>query len=344
MQVKELTENRFSDWDEFVDEHAQGKIYHKTVWKKIFERAFGRKTLYYFVENEQGKIVGILPLVHFHTFMAGKQIVSLPYVNYGAPLWQDGNVKNLILEQMHTVLQKTDSHVLELRHDQPGAFDLPVKTSKVTFYLDLPETADALLKSFKAKVRSQIKRPTKEGMYVKRGHLDLLDDFYFVFCRNMRDLGTPVYAKEIFRIILSLLPEQTHIVVVYSKDHLPVASAFLLGYKQQMEIPWASSLRKFNRFSPNMLLYWEVLKLSIEKKYKIFDFGRGTKDGGTYRFKKQWGGREIQLYWYYLLGERGQLPELAKENPKFELAIKIWRKLPLWFTNLVGPSIVKNIP
>ncbi|MCD6376015.1 MAG: FemAB family PEP-CTERM system-associated protein [Caldisericaceae bacterium] len=343
MQIKELKPNNFTQWDSFVDERPQGKIYHKTVWKEIFEKAFGRKTLYYFVENTNGQIEGILPLVHFHTFIAGKQLISLPYVNYGGPLWSNDSAKQLIFSKMQQLLMETNSDVLEIRYDKNDAFDLPVKTNKVTFSLDLPEHPDELLKSFKAKVRSQIKRPTKEGMYAKVGHLDLLDDFYYVFCRNMRDLGTPVYSKKIFKTILTLLPEQTHVVVIYSKTNLPVASAFLLGYKKQMEIPWASSLRKYNRFSPNMLLYWQVMQLAIEKGYRVFDFGRGTKDGGTYRFKKQWGGREVQLYWYYLLGANGELPEVAKENPKFQLAIKIWQKLPLWFTNIAGPPIVKKI-
>ncbi|MHB2155301.1 FemAB family XrtA/PEP-CTERM system-associated protein [Calditrichota bacterium GD2] len=344
MKVAALTPSRYEAWDAFVDRHPSGRIYQKTVWKAIFEQAFGRKTLYYFAEDEAGEIQGVLPLVHFHTFIAGKQLISLPYVNYGGPIFKHELAAELLMTKMRELLEATNSDVVEIRYDRAQAFDLPVKENKVTFYLTLPDSAEDLLKSFKAKVRSQIKRPTKEGMYAQIGHINLLNDFYHVFCRNMRHLGTPVYSKKIFQVILNSLPEQTHIVVVFSKDRLPVAAAFLMGYKQTMEIPWASSLRKYNRYSPNMLLYWEALKLAIEKGYKIFDFGRGTREGGTYRFKKQWGGDEIQLYWYYLLGPNGQLPQVNKENPKFERAIKIWQKLPLWFTNLAGPPIVRNIP
>lgn len=343
MEVSALTEALYKQWDEYVDQHPQGRIYQRTEWKEITEKAFGKKTLYRAV-LEKGEIVGILPVVHFHTFLVGKQLISLPYVNYGGPLWSNEQARKLILKEIENLRKTTGSEALEIRYDRPDAFPLPVKTNKVTFLLDLPLSSDELFKSFKAKLRSQIRRPVKEGMYAKSGGLDLLDDFYYVFCRNMRHLGTPVYDKRIFKTTLERLPEHTFITAVYTKDHTPVAAAFLLGYKKTLEIPWASSLRQYNRFSPNMLLYWEVLKQAIEKGYTTFDFGRGTKEGGTYRFKKQWGGREVQLYWYYALAPGEALPEVNKENPKYALAIKVWQKLPLWFTNLMGPGLVKNLP
>ncbi len=343
MQIIPLTKAYEKEWDAYVDAHPRGRIYHKIAWKKIIEQALGKPTLYHLAVKD-GDIVGILPLVQFHTFLAGKQLISLPYVNYGGPLWSSDEVRDAFLNTLRSLLAKTESQAIEIRYDQENAFDLPVRTNKVTFYLKLPPTADELLKGFKAKLRSQIRRPTKEGMQAVVGHLNLLDDFYYVFCRNMRDLGTPVYDKNVFKTVLEQLPQQTRLVVVYTKDRLPVAAGFVMWYRNTMEIPWASSLRKYNRFSPNMLLYWQVLQLAIEQGCTVFDFGRGTKDGGTYRFKKQWGGDEIQLYWYYVLQPGEQLPEVSKENPKFELAIRVWRKLPLWFTNLMGPHIVKHIP
>ncbi len=343
MKLIPLTSSWYDRWNAFVDAHPQGRMYHRTEWKEITEEVFAKKGLYRLV-TDGDEVLGILPLVRFHTFLTGKQLISLPYVNYGGPLWKDEQARTLILDEIENLRAKTASTAVEIRYDQAEAFPLPVKTNKVTFWLDLPSDAEILWKGFKAKLRSQIRRPMKEEMYARRGGLELLNDFYYVFCRNMRHLGTPVYGKALFRTILQRLPKQAFLIVVYSRERQPVAGAFLLGYKKTLEIPWASSLRQYNRFSPNMLLYWEVLKAAIEKGYTVFDFGRGTKEGGTYRFKKQWGGREVQLYWYYALAPGAQPPAVNKENPKFQAAIKVWRRLPLWFTNLIGPSIVKNLP
>jgi FemAB-related protein (PEP-CTERM system-associated) len=181
-------------------------------------------------------------------------------------------------------------------------------------------------------------------MYSVVGREEELDSFYSVFSRNMRDLGTPVYAKSFFRNILERFPETTHICTVYTQNGQAAASGFLVGFKGTLEIPWASSLRSYNQCSPNMLLYWSVLKHACEKGFKVFDFGRSTRDEGTYRFKEQWGARPVQLYWYYWMRNEGALPELNPRNPKYQLAIKVWKKLPIAVTKLIGPLIEKNLP
>ena len=96
-------------------------------------------------------------------------------------------------------------------------------------------------------------------MQVKFGNDDLVSDFYTVFSINMRDLGTPAWTSKIFHRVLTQLPDQSKICVVYFEQK-PVAAAFLIGFKEYLEIPSASSLREYNRLSPNMLLYWSVLE------------------------------------------------------------------------------------
>ena len=54
--------------------------------------------------------------------------------------------------------------------------------------LDLPDSSEALIKSFKSELRSQIKKLIKEGLIAKIGRIELVDDFYQIFLVNMRDL------------------------------------------------------------------------------------------------------------------------------------------------------------
>jgi serine/alanine adding enzyme len=124
----------------------------------------------------------------------------------------------------------------------------------------------------------------------------------------------------------------------------PAAAAFLLQGPQRMEIPWASSLRTYNRIGVNMLLYWEALKFSIARGCRVFDFGRSSIGSGTYRFKQQWGAQPRQLYWHYWLRTGNQPPALNPDNPRFRLAIRMWQRLPLAIANRLGPPIVRNLP
>jgi FemAB-related protein (PEP-CTERM system-associated) len=224
-----------------------------------------------------------------------------------------------------------------------GIRGMPERIDKVSMRLDLPDDADELWTALGSKLRSQIKRPLREKPVVKAGGADLLDDFYKVFARNMRDLGTPVYSKTFFHTILEKFARQCHLVVIF-KDNSPVAAGFLIGYEGVMEIPWASSVKEFNKYGFNMLMYWEALKLSVEHGYKKFDFGRSSHGSGTYRFKKQWGAQPVQLHWHYWLMDGDEVPMINPSNPKYNLAIKIWKRLPVPVANLIGPKLVKNLP
>jgi len=57
------------------------------------------------------------------------------------------------------------------------------------------------------------------------------------------------------------------------------------------------------------------------------------------------GGVELrQLHWHYWLPGNAAIPQLNHSNPRYVLAVTMWRKMPLWCANLIGPRIAKNLP
>lgn len=331
-------------WNNFVRISENSTCYHQIGWKKVIEQSFGHKTFYLMAEDGSSHVEGILPLVQLKSRLFGNFLLSLPYFNYGGACASSAESLNTLLNDAKLLATEIDAKYIEFRHTVHLYEYLPVKTTKVALRLTVPNDPERLLKSFSAKLRSQIKRPEKEGMVARIGKLDELDSFYAVFSENMRDLGTPVYARSFFHHIFEAFPETTWICTVRTKEGVPVASGFLVGFRETLEIPWASSLKRYNSLSPNMLLYWSVLKFASESGYHIFDFGRSTPGEGTYRFKEQWGAKPVQLYWQYWLRNGGMLPELNPKNPKYQLAIRIWKRLPLPLTRMFGPAIVKYLP
>ncbi len=344
MTIRLYKEEDKEAWSKYVRENGRSTCYHQIGWKKVIEKSFKHPTYYLLSENMRGEINGVLPLVQLKSMLFGNFLVSLPYVNYGGICADTEDVRDQLANRSIQIAGETGARHIELRHTGRSGVWRTKKTSKVSMRLDLPEDPDVLRKSFSSKLRSQVQRPLREGMYARVGKEEALDDFYTVFAKNMRDLGTPVYAKDFFRNILSVFPASTWICTVRSRLHEPVAAGFLVGFRDILEIPWASSLRVFNRFSPNMLLYWTALRLACEKKYKIFDFGRSTPGEGTFKFKEQWGAKPLQLSWHYWLRNGDGLPELNPKNPKYRAAISLWKKLPVGLTKLIGPQIVKNLP
>jgi len=231
---------------------------------------------------------------------------------------------------------------IELRHIEAKRLNLVNKQHKISMFLDLPNDPEILWKNLNAKVRNQVRKAEKNNLRIEPGKIEKLDDFYQVFSINMRDLGTPVYSKRFFKNILQEF-DKSKIFIVYSKEK-PIASGMVMGLKNRLEIPWASSLREYNHLCGNMFMYWHILKYACESGYAVFDFGRCTPEESTYRFKKQWGAQPVQLNWQYWVADGNSLPEINPDNPKYKKAIKIWQKLPVGVTKLIGPQIVKYIP
>lgn len=344
MTVKLYSDGDGERWDRYVLRASNSSCYHLSGWKGIVEKSFGHRTHYLVSETNTGEVNGTLPLVNLKSAFFGNFLISLPYFNYGGICADNHETEEALLEQAIDIAKRCKADHIELRHTRNYTNGLPVKTAKVSMRLSLPNNIEELWHSFPSKLRSQVQRPIKAGMFARIGREEELDSFYSVFSVNMRDLGTPVYSKVFFQNILKEFPKTSWILTVYTKEGFPVASGFLVGFKDVLEIPWASSLRSHNRFSPNMLLYWNALQFGCEHHYGTFDFGRSTPGEGTYRFKEQWGAKPVQLYWHYWLSKGGPIPELNPHNPKFKIALYVWQRLPLSVTNLIGPSIVKNLP
>jgi serine/alanine adding enzyme len=328
--------------EDYLSGSANSSVYHCIPWKAVIEKSF-RHRCDYLIAWEDGAIRGVLPLVHIKSLLFGNYMVSLPYFNYGGPCADTEGVRSALIHEAIRLARMRNAAHIEFRGTDRWDNGFPVKTGKASMVLPLPPSSEELWKSFPSKLRSQIKRPGREGMVVQIGKEEELDSFYKVFSVNMRDLGTPVYPMRFFENILSDFPENTWISTVY-RDQEAVASGLLIGYKNRMEIPWASSLRKYDRSSPNMLLYWGSLRFACDSGYGIFDFGRSTPGEGTYRFKEQWGAKPIQMHWHYWLRDGEPLPEMNPRNPRYEIAIRVWKMLPVPIANIMGPPIVRNLP
>lgn len=329
-------------WNEYVRSHENASIYHRYAWREVIEDIFGHSCPYLIATRGQ-QVVGLLPAVQLKSRLFGNYLVSMPYVTGGGVLADDASVAAALLVECAQLARRRGCSHIETRDFQPLPVPWHARTDKVVMRLPLSTSIDGLSKQIGKKLRAQVKRPLREGATAHRGGQELVGEFYTVFAANMRDLGTPVYGRALFDRIAQTFPEECefHIIRIANK---PVAAGLLLRDGERMEIPWASSLRRYGRISVNMLLYWEALRACVEHGVREFDFGRSTRDSGTYRFKRQWGAEPTQLFIHYWMREGEALPALTPDNPKYALAIAAWQQLPVWVTNRLGPPLVKYLP
>lgn len=326
-------------WDEYVAGHPDATGYHGWSWRRVFTRAFGHETIYLAAGNTT-RIAGILPLVYIESAVFGRSLTSLPFLNYGGVLSDTQNSGEELVEAAAAIAQERRCAHVELRHVGRRFESLACRQHKVTMLLEI---GPGLWERLDRKVRNQIRKAQKSGLTTDVGGPDLLGDFYTVFARNMRDLGTPVYSPRFFDEVMGTFPDRSALQVVRLTNK-PVAAALTLRHRNTVEVPWASSVRDFNHLCPNHLLYWSALEAAVNSGATVFDFGRSTPGEGTFKFKEQWGAQPRPLHWEYRLGTGASVPNLGPGNPKFRLAIETWKRLPLSIATTLGPHIVRSIP
>ena len=332
-----------SGWDRFVETAEDATSYHRFGWNTVITTSFGHRCHYFAAIDHTGKWQGVLPLVHMRSTLFGCFLISVPFVNYGGLLVRNEEAARLLLGTAEDLRRALAAAHVELRHVSRGLDGLPTQQHKVTMILDLAANEENQWKIFDAKLRNQIRKAQKSGLKPVVGHLELLEGFYEVFARNMRDLGTPVYAKDFFRNILETFADTTRIFAIYHGARM-IAAGIGSWFRNTLEMPWASSISDYKALCPNNMLYWEAIRFAIAKGLNKLDFGRSTPHEGTYNFKKQWGAAPVQLYWQYLIDRDEKIPNLNPSNPMYRSAIQIWQKLPVPVTKLLGPLIVRNIP
>ncbi|WP_417530552.1 FemAB family XrtA/PEP-CTERM system-associated protein [Marinobacter lipolyticus] len=343
VRVEACTDALKSAADAYVDHHAGASIWHRPVISDFIENTYGHRTRYLCALDVNAQVVGVLPIIQLCSRVFGNFLVSMPYFNYGGVLADNRDVANMLINAADQWRQALDSEHLEMRLGRDYGLGLPQKTDKVTFWLPLPDNTEQLWGSFQPKLRSQIRRGQREMTGFAIGGPELLGEFYRVFSENMRDLGTPVYGREFFQNLLNSLKGHAWLVVARI-DGQAAGCAFLTSYRGRMEVPWASTLRRYNHSAINMVMYWRMLEYAIQQNCDVFDFGRCSRDAGTYRFKQQWGAQPLKLYWDYVLPQGKSLPALNPDNPRFKLLIAAWQRLPVWVANLIGPHVVKVLP
>jgi FemAB-related protein (PEP-CTERM system-associated) len=329
-------------WQDFVEGHPESSAYHRWGWKAVVENSFGWRT-FYLMTSSEGQIQGILPLVLQKSWMFGSFLTSLPFVNRGGIIAHAQSAKDNLIAEAIVLAKRFRADYIEFRHRDNPNLELPARTHKVAMVLEVENNETKMWAALAHKVRTDIRKAIKSELSAEFGGQELLDDFYTVFAQNMRDLGTPVYSRKLFSEILRAFPHDTYVCIVRHRGR-PIAGSFLIGYRNSLEAVWSSSLYSYSAMKPNMMLYWKILCFAGERGYRLFDFGRSSIGSGTHRFKKQWGAREVPLYWLYWVPEGSSLPEVNKENGRYGSAIWLWQRLPVALTKLVGPSIVKCLP
>ncbi|HWP59951.1 MAG TPA: FemAB family XrtA/PEP-CTERM system-associated protein [Candidatus Acidoferrales bacterium] len=337
-------------WNDFVVSRAEGTFFHLLEWKDLLARRFGYEPYYLYVE-QSGEIAGILPLFLVKSFLFGRSLVTLPLAVYGGPVARDGQAEQMLWDRAWELARRLGVRYVEIRgNPHRGGASLPGDASNrleqkdlyVTFMREIDPDPAANLAQIPRKQRRMIRQGEKFGL---RSVMDdrRLADFYRVYAASVRHLGTPVYDYRYFEDLKATFKEKCRILLVERQQKV-VAGVLTFLFKDQVLPYYGGSLPESRDCAPNDFMYWELMRFGAAGGYRVFDFGRSKRDTGSYHFKRHWGFTPRELPYLYLRVNGRAIPDTSSLNPRLQWAIKLWRRMPLKLTTIVGPRLVRHFP
>ena len=343
MKILRCDSSHDTEWNDFVQRSSGASFYHRAEWRRINEDCFGHQTAY-LAAIEGDRFVGILPLVRLKSVIFGTIGSSLPFVNYGGPAADSPEIETALIKAAASIGDEWRVDYVELRCRHKLMVDYPSAEHKVSLTVDLGPDPDALFNAFAGDHRREIRRGLKNGYVVRFGGAELVDDFHALMSQTWRDMGTPIFAKDYVRAIATAFPHAIRICVIYDESGRPAATAFDGLQQQTVEGMWLGIGGEHRKRGVGYVLYWELIKHACQHGYARHHLGRSSVNSGAEQFKKKWNARSTQLYWYYVLRTRRDIPQMNVNNPKYQLVIAAWRRLPVGLTKRLGPMISRSIP
>jgi FemAB-related protein (PEP-CTERM system-associated) len=338
--ICEMNDSDAPAWDRFVFASEKGTFFHRAGWRHVFAKAFGLEP-HFLIAERGGEIVGILPMVYQHSVLFGNALIAAPFCVEGGPLARDDASRAALDQAAKTLMQAKRADYLEFRSRHATRTDWTArKNLYATFSRPIHDKDEENLLAIPRKQRAVVRKTLKSNLVSQTDSTP--NRFFRVYSESVRNLGTPVFAKRYFSILLDAFAEDCDILVIL--DGSEPVSAVLNFYHKDTVLPYyGGGTRAARNSGANDFLYWEVMRRARDRGCKIFDFGRSKADTGAFAFKKNWGFEPAWLEYEYCLPPGQSLPEKNPNNPKYAALIEMWKRLPLPVANFIGPFLVRSL-
>lgn len=329
-----------SAWDAFVQTMPLGTFFHRAGWARVIESAFRHRPYFIFAERD-GAITGVLPLVEVKTVLFGHSLVSSPFCVYGGPLAADADSASALITHAMALQDRIGARSLEFRYRDPVESDwIEAPDLYVTFRKVIDADAEVNMKAIPRKQRAMVRKAIQNGLtsVVDRDSRRM----HGIYAESVRNLGTPVFSRRYFSILLDAFGKDADIVTVLDGD-APIASVLNFYFREEVLPYYGGGTLAARQRAGNDFMYWEVMRRASVRGKRLFDFGRSKVGTGAFSFKHNWGFEPAKLNYRFRLAPGQSIPELNPMNPKYRLFIAAWKRLPLPIANLLGPSVVRGL-
>lgn len=342
LQIRQITDQDFAAWDNYVDKHDKGSFFHLTGWIEIANNVFGHQHHYLFATQDES-VVGVLPLVEQKSRIFGHALISTPFCVYGGSVADSDDIRCKLEHAAYELGCKLKVDYVEIRDKESYQAVLPWREHchHSTFSCAIEDTPEEILTKVKRKQRAVIRHSLKNGL--QWDNSDNPDLCYDIYAESVRNLGTPVFTKKLFSTLKKTFGDRCETLIIKNDDNDAISSVLSFYYKGTVLPYYGGGKFEARSLKSNDFMYYQLMCIAQEKGCHSFDFGRSKNDSGSYKYKKNWGMQEDKLHYRIALVNSTELPNLSPNNPKYKLLINTWQKLPLAISRLIGPMISKYL-
>ena len=325
-----------AEWDAFAEAHPEGTFFHRTKWGEVLGRLPGFQS-HYLLVRRAGQISGVLPLVRVRSPWFGRALVSLPFCVEAGVLANDEASEDALIANASALATFQRVDWLELRHRRAHCPRWPANSDTyAVFRRALPSTAADAFAAIPRKQRAMIRKATGFGLTSVQE--STLENFWPVYATSVRNLGTPVFPRRYFEDLLATFGDAAQVTTVFDGEDA-VASVLSFVHQGCVLPYYGGGLPRARHVNAYDFLYWEVMRRAVDDGLHTFDFGRSKRGTGAFDFKRHWGFEPTPLHYEYRLLRTQEVPRRNPGNPRFRLAVSLWKHLPLPVANRLGPLV-----
>jgi FemAB-related protein (PEP-CTERM system-associated) len=344
VKLRPLDDAAAPAWDRFVHDFPAATFFHLSPWASVIGRVFGHRT-HFMMAEQDGAVVGVLPLVHMKTLLFGDVLSSTPFCVYGGPVGTPEAVAALTAHAI-ALQARLGSPALEFRRiDAVDEGFLGREALYFTFRKPIAFAGDAekdLTRNVPVKRRSEIRKGFKRGA-TSVANRDVAT-MHHIYAHSVRTLGTPVFPRRYFQALLDAFGTEATSIVTILHEGAAVSSALSFHFRDQVLPYYVGGTPGSRACAGNDVMFYEVMRRAgVERGAKLYDFGRSKQGTGAFDFKRYWGFEPEPLNYAYHLAPGASIPENNPNNPKYRAFIALWKKLPLPITKLLGPPLVRGL-
>lgn len=317
-------------------------LFHRPAWLLAVEAGTGQRAAG-LVAERLGTITGWLPLTEVRSALFGTALVSSGFgVGGGILALGDDTAQNLAVAAERRALQGGFASIEVRGGPVPDEWH-SWSDKHCGFERALAGDDEAELLAIPRKARAEVRRGLGFGhrVTVGRGPGDLAAH-YACYSESVRNLGTPVFPKALFRAMLEAFPDSSDILTVWQGE-TPLASV-LSFYHGGAVLPfWGGGSFAARGARANEVMYYELMLHARRKGMQRFDFGRSKTGSGPFAFKKNWGFEPQPLTYGAWSVPGAPARNIDPTDASYSRKIELWKKLPLPIANILGPWIARGL-